>query len=72
MRANAYVVDDQLERTNVHCLELFYKEWQDAATELDYDKFHNYWPSLDFCEPEWDAEVTKWVSSQPYCTYLCE
>ena len=50
----------------------FYKEWQDAATELDYDNFHNYWPSLDFCEPEWDAEVTKWVSSQPYCTYLCE
>lgn len=45
---------------------------QKNARELDYEAFHNYWPSLEFCEPDWDTEVNRWFSSQPCCTHLCE
>lgn len=46
-----------------------YKKWQIAAVELDYEKFHNYWPSLEFCESGWDAEVENWISDQPCCKH---
>lgn len=45
---------------------------KNTARELDYEEFHNYWPSLEFCEPGWDAEVNKWFSEQPCCTFLCD
>jgi len=28
-----------------------------SALSLDYQCFQNYWPSLDFCEPEWRARA---------------
>ncbi|MCJ7853001.1 hypothetical protein [Pseudomonas monteilii] len=28
-----------------------------AARSLDYQSFHNYWPSLEFCIPGWSANV---------------
>ncbi|WP_192564502.1 hypothetical protein [Pseudomonas gozinkensis] len=45
---------------------------QKNARALDYEEFHNYWPSLEFCEPGWDNEVKKWFASQPCCTHSCE
>jgi hypothetical protein len=44
-------------------------EQKNTARELDYEEFHNYWPSLEFCEPGWDTEVNKWFSEQPCCTH---
>ncbi|AAY37695.1 hypothetical protein [Pseudomonas syringae] len=32
------------------------------AAQLDYSDVHNYWPSVDFCEPDWDEEVKHWAS----------
>ncbi|WP_397453731.1 hypothetical protein [Pseudomonas sp. NA-150] len=34
-----------------------------AAIQLDYNDVHNYWPSTEFCEPGWDDEVKRWVST---------
>lgn len=28
-----------------------------SALSLDYQSFQNYWPSLDFCQPEWSARA---------------
>lgn len=28
-----------------------------AAQLLDYQSFQNYWPSLEFCQPEWRAKA---------------
>ncbi|WP_447782056.1 hypothetical protein [Pseudomonas plecoglossicida] len=28
-----------------------------SALSLDYQSFQNYWPSLDFCQPEWRARA---------------
>lgn len=32
------------------------------AAQLDYSDVHNYWPSVDFCEQDWDEEVKHWAS----------
>ncbi len=32
------------------------------AAQLDYNDVHNYWPSVDFCKPDWDEEVKHWAS----------
>lgn len=28
-----------------------------SALSLDYQSFQNYWPCLDFCQPEWRARA---------------
>lgn len=37
-------------------------EEREVARKIDYEQFHNYWPTLDFCSPSWDDEVEKWSS----------
>lgn len=38
-----------------------------VASNLEYDEFHNYWPSIEFCDPGWNDEVIHWVSKlTPY------
>lgn len=32
------------------------------ALKLDYSKFQNYWPTLDFCATDWSAEVEAWMN----------
>lgn len=36
---------------------LLSNEEKAVALELDYELFHNYWPSLDFLHVDWRAEV---------------
>jgi hypothetical protein len=33
-----------------------------GALKLDYSKFQNYWPTLDFCAKDWSAEVEAWMN----------
>lgn len=33
------------------------EEAKKSALLLDYQSFQNYWPSLDFCQPEWRAKA---------------
>lgn len=33
------------------------EEAKKSALSLDYQAFQNYWPSLDFCQPEWRAKA---------------
>jgi hypothetical protein len=33
------------------------------ATAFDYNEYQNYWPTLDFCRPDWASEVEIWMSS---------
>lgn len=42
MSAAWHAVDDEARKT---------------ALSLSYQSFQNYWPSLDFCQPEWRARV---------------
>nr|WP_281439286.1 hypothetical protein [Pseudomonas moorei] len=38
-----------------------------VATNLNYDEFHNYWPSVEFCDSGWNDEVILWLSTlTPY------
>ncbi|MFJ5282849.1 hypothetical protein ACIP66_03200 [Pseudomonas sp. NPDC088429] len=39
------------------------KKSRTEALKLDYRKFQNYWPTLDFCTPSWDFQVEEWMSS---------
>lgn len=32
------------------------------ALKLDYSKYQNYWPTLDFCAKDWSAEVEAWMN----------
>lgn len=27
-----------------------------SSTAIDYDRYQNYWPNLDFCKPGWAAD----------------
>ncbi|WP_041166928.1 hypothetical protein [Pseudomonas putida] len=42
MNAAWHIVDDEARK---------------SALSLDYLSFQNYWPSLDFCQPEWRAKA---------------
>lgn len=42
MNAAWHIVDDEARK---------------SARSLDYLSFQNYWPSLDFCQPEWRAKA---------------
>lgn len=33
------------------------------AKQLDYADVHNYWPTTEFCSPEFDEEAAQWASS---------
>lgn len=51
MSAAWYAVDDQARK---------------SALSLDYQSFQNYWPSLDFCQPEWRAKAKAGSASLPF------
>jgi hypothetical protein len=38
------------------------KKSRAGALKLDYSKFQNYWPTLDFCAKDWSAEVEAWMN----------
>ncbi|AWM92344.1 hypothetical protein DJ564_16725 [Pseudomonas sp. 31-12] len=38
------------------------KKSRAEALKLDYSKFQNYWPTLDFCAKDWSAEVEAWMN----------
>ncbi|HDS1692673.1 MULTISPECIES: hypothetical protein [Pseudomonas] len=39
------------------------REGRDAARNLNYEIYQNYWPNLDFCHAGWDAEVSDWLEN---------
>lgn len=41
-------------------------EARERALSLDYQYFQNYWPSLDFCQPEWRARAKAGTVSLPF------
>ncbi|RON51775.1 hypothetical protein [Pseudomonas frederiksbergensis] len=39
------------------------KKSRAKALKLDYGEFQNYWPTLDFCEKDWERQVEEWMNS---------
>jgi hypothetical protein len=39
------------------------KKSRAEALKLDYGKFENYWPTLDFCAKGWELHVEEWMNS---------
>jgi len=37
------------------------EEERALAANLDYNVYQNFWPSLDFCMPDFDAEAMDWL-----------
>lgn len=42
------------------------------ATNLDYNEVRNYWPSIEFCDPSWNDEVSHWISKLALHDGSCE
>lgn len=54
--------DSWKERMYCACV-LIDKKSRAEALKLDYGKFQNYWPTLDFCAKGWDLQVEEWMNS---------